>query len=77
MNNQNMKIFLCCRYRYDHEYLGPKLSMIHTPLTDRAHHSLVMAMKEYKVGTLIGPSCTGKTDTVLSLSQVSVLILLC
>ncbi|KAF6036157.1 DNHD1 [Bugula neritina] len=48
-------------YRYDHEYLGTKSTLISTPLTERAKHSLMMSLKDYQVGALIGPKGTGKT----------------
>lgn len=59
------------RYMYDFEYLGPKQPLIITPITDRAQFSLLQAVKDYRLGTLIGPTCTGKTDTIISLARVN------
>ncbi|XP_067931167.1 cytoplasmic dynein 1 heavy chain 1-like [Watersipora subatra] len=57
-------------YEYGYEYQGPKTSFITTGLTERVQYSLLMAMKDYRLGTVMGPSGVGKTETVLSLSKI-------
>ena len=57
-------------YSYDLEYLGPTPRLVFTPLTERAHLSLTMAIKSFQCGALIGAPATGKSDTVRDLAKV-------
>ena len=57
-------------FAYDHEYLGPTPRLIFTPLTERAYLTLTLAMSSFACGTLIGPSGTGKSETIKDLAKV-------
>jgi hypothetical protein len=57
-------------FAYDYEYHGPTDRLVLTPLTERAFLNLTTALKGFQCGTLIGPSGTGKTETIKDLSRV-------
>ena len=57
-------------FAYDMEYLGPQRRLVFTPLTERAYLNLTLALKSFTCGTLMGPSGTGKSETVKDLSKV-------
>ncbi|CAK9814005.1 Dynein axonemal heavy chain 7 [Anthophora quadrimaculata] len=52
---------------YGYEYSYYKQCMISTPLTDRCFHTLMQAYKYHLYGAVIGPSSTGKSETIRSL----------
>lgn len=57
-------------FAYDYEYLGPNLRVVTTPLTDRCHLAMVMAMKQFECGTVVGPTSSGKTESIKDLAEV-------
>ena len=62
-------------FAYDNEYLGPAVRLAATPLTDRCHLSLTMAMHSSQCGTMIGPAQTGKSETVKEFAKVCCAVL--
>ncbi|XP_071943742.1 dynein heavy chain domain-containing protein 1-like [Antedon mediterranea] len=56
-------------FNYDHEYIGPSLRAVCTPLTDRCQLGLTMAIKRFQCGSVIGPTATGKTELIHDLGQ--------
>ena len=57
-------------FRYDYEYIGPTERLVLTPLTERAYLCLTMSLQSRHVGTLVGPSGVGKSETVRDLAKV-------
>lgn len=57
-------------FAYDYEYLGPKLRLATNPLTDKCHLAMVMAMRQFECGSVLGPPSTGKTECISDLAQV-------
>ncbi|KAH9487912.1 hypothetical protein Btru_067436 [Bulinus truncatus] len=55
---------------YDYEYLGPYNQLVITPLTERAFLSMGQAVKSFHCNCLIGPSGTGKTETITELGKL-------
>ena len=58
-------------FAYEYEYLGPTTRLAATPLTDRCHLSLTMAIRASQCGTVMGPSQVGKSETVKEYAKVS------
>ncbi|CAG5130198.1 unnamed protein product, partial [Candidula unifasciata] len=57
-------------FYYDYEYTGPSRHLVLTPLTERAFLSLGHAVKTFYCGSMIGPSGTGKSETIKELSRL-------
>ncbi|OAD53307.1 Dynein heavy chain 7, axonemal [Eufriesea mexicana] len=55
--------------KYGYEYGYYKQCIINTPLTDRCFHTLMQAYEYHLYGAIIGPSATGKSETIKSLAK--------
>ena len=56
---------------YDYEYIGPVPRLVPTPQTERACLTLTSAFANFSCGSLIGPSGSGKSSTVVDLAKVN------
>jgi len=64
-------------FSYNMEYFGPHTRLVFTPLTERAFLTLTIALKSFSCGALIGPSGTGKSDTIKDLAKVIIHVQFC
>ena len=55
--------------RYAYEYLGELSYVIVTPLTERCYVSILQGLTYYQIPTAIGPTGSGKTETIKSLAS--------
>ncbi|XP_026667107.1 dynein heavy chain 12, axonemal-like [Ceratina calcarata] len=68
MDYVNVSIFNT-NVKYGYEYSYYKQHIIHTPLTNRCFHVLMQAYNYHLYGAVVGPSATGKSETVKSLAK--------
>lgn len=57
-------------FAYDCEFIGTTRRLVVTPLTERAHLALSMAVGTFQCGTLSGSNGTGKSETIQDLAKV-------
>ncbi|XP_068222067.1 dynein axonemal heavy chain 6-like [Palaemon carinicauda] len=55
---------------YCYEYMGVSGASIQTPSTMRAHHALITAALNHKIGAVVGGVGTGKTETLKCVARL-------
>src|SRR6218665_1585008 len=57
-------------FAYDCEFVGATRRLVVTPMTERAHLALSLAVGTFQCGMLSGSNGTGKSETIQDLAKV-------